>query len=219
MIINKKWWMAIAYTTILFIGFIYFDINNNKILKQLDETQKHLNYTQEILTVYQEKYNNLNSVCDDLNKDLENANITIESLKGDKYIVDATVTDKEIDMIAKTVWGEARGCDKLQQSAVVWCILNRVDAGSGTIAQVITAPGQFHGYYKSSPVEDEIRSLVVDVVTRWKIEKAIGGNVGRTLPAEYVFFSSNRYGTSNVFRDKFDGDYKVWDWNCWNPYE
>lgn len=236
MITNNKKYTVIAYVIIaliLFIGLICFGVKNHKTSKQLSKTQEDLSAAQvnignctESIKEWSEKYNalnddyvKLNENCVKLNEDLEMANTTIESLSGDKYIVDATVTENEIDMIAKTVWGEARGCDKLQQSAVVWCILNRVDSGCGTIAQVVTAPGQFLGYHKSFPVEDEIKDLVTDVVTRWKLEKTMCGNVGRTLPSDYTYFSANRYGTGNVFRNKFDGDYQVWDWNCWNPYE
>ena len=203
----------------LSIGLISFGVKNNQTSKQLTETQGSLALTQEALKEYTEKYTDLNNNYVKLSDDFNTATTIIESLKGDKYIVEATLTENEINMIAKTVWGEARGCDKLQQSAVVWCILNRVDAGSGTVAQVITSPGQFHGYYKSFPVEDEIKALVVDVVARWKLEKIMCGNVGRTLPSDYKYFSANKYGTGNVFRTKFDGDYQVWDWNCWNPYE
>ena len=160
-----------------------------------------------------------NDECSILIAELETSKEVIESLKSEEHVFEYSVTDIEIDMIAKTVWGEARGCDMLGQSAVVWCILNRVDEGRGTIAQVITSPGQFHGYHKSFPVEDNIRMLVQDVIYRWKLEKAGCGNVGRTLPSDYTYFSANRYGTGNVFRNKFDGDYSVWDWNCWNPYE
>ncbi len=32
-------------------------------------------------------------------------------------------------MIAKTIWGEARGTSMTEKAAVAWCILNRVDSG------------------------------------------------------------------------------------------
>lgn len=153
-----------------------------------------------------------------LSVDLDIANTVIDTLKSEEYVVGTTVTKAEINMLAKTVWGEARGCDRLQQSAVVWCILNRVDAGRGTIAEVITAPGQFHGYSKSHPVTKEIKELVEDVVARWKLEKVTCGDVGRTLPKEYLYFWADSTGPGNVFRDKYDGNYKKWNWDCFNPY-
>ena len=39
-------------------------------------------------------------------------------------------TYEDADLIAKTVWGEARGCSVTQQAAVAWCILNRVDSAA-----------------------------------------------------------------------------------------
>lgn len=172
--------------------------------EQLDITNNHLNIkTEEYITLAAE---------------LDASNEVIESLKGEKYNPEYTVTNAEIEMLAKTVWGEARGCSKIQQSAVVWCILNRVDADWGTIAQVIKSPGQFHGYHKSFPVEEEIKTLVEDVINRWVLEKTGCGNVGRTLPSEYLYFSANRYGTGNVFRNNLGGSYQTWNWDCWNPY-
>ena len=40
-------------------------------------------------------------------------------------------TEAELELIAQTVWAEARGVEsRAEQAAVVWCILNRVDAGT-----------------------------------------------------------------------------------------
>jgi hypothetical protein len=165
------------------------------------------------------KYNELSNELMQTRKDLNDANTIIEALKDEEYVVGFTVTNTEINMLAKTVWGEARGTNKMEQSAVVWCILNRVDAGWGSISEVITAPNQFHGYSPNFPVTDEIRALVEDVVARWKFEKACGGNVGRTLPSNYLYFRADSTGLSNVFRTEWDGNYEVWNWDCWNPYE
>ncbi len=41
------------------------------------------------------------------------------------FVPDAT----EVEMIAKTIWGEARGTSMTEKAAVAWCILNRVDSG------------------------------------------------------------------------------------------
>lgn len=39
-------------------------------------------------------------------------------------------TGADLELIAQTVWAEARGVEsRAEQAAVVWCILNRVDAG------------------------------------------------------------------------------------------
>ena len=178
-----------------------------------------LENTQEELIKTQESLQSEIAKSESLSQELEYANTIVESLKSEEYIVGLTVTDMEIAMLAKTVWGEARGTSKMEQSAVVWCILNRVDDGWGTIAEVITAPNQFHGYDSSFPVTDEIKDLVEDVIARWKMEKMCGGNVGRTLPSNYLYFRADSAGLSNVFRTEWDGDYEIWDWDCWNPYE
>lgn len=211
---NNKKFTTMPYIVamiVLSIGLISFGVNNYRTAKQLDDTKAYLTETQEVLKSQTEQ-------CIKLNEDLETANIVINTMKDEEYVVGMTVTNSEIDMLAKTVWGEARGCGTLQQSAVIWCILNRVDAGYGTIAQVITAPGQFHGYHKNFPVEEEIKTLVEDVIQRWLLEKTGCGNVGRTLPKEYLYFSANNNGTGNVFRDKYGKGCQIWNWDCWNPY-
>lgn len=139
-------------------------------------------------------------------------NIVVE----DYDAVTITISQSDIDLIAKTVWGEARGCSTVEQSAVVWCILNRVDAGWGTIVEVVTAPYQFTGYKETNPVEDEFIELAQDVLLRWQIEKYCIGDVGRTLPDNYLFFHGD--GIQNHFRDAFDGEYHIWGWQALNPY-
>lgn len=129
------------------------------------------------------------------------------------------VYKNDIPLIAKTVWGEARGCSTMEQAAVIWCILNRVDSegygfGHG-IEYVVTFPYQFHGYNPNNPVTDEIYELTVDVLTRWEMEKNGQSDVGRVLPKEYLYFSGN--GIENTFRTEYTGG-NVWNWNSTNPY-
>ena len=107
----------------------------------------------------------------------------------DTIYVAPTYTEKEIEMLAKTVYGEALVTNsQTEMSAVVWCILNRVDAegyGCGhSIEYVITFPGQFSGYRSDNPVEPEIDALVRDVLNRWTCEKIGEDNIGRTLPKD-----------------------------------
>lgn len=50
-------------------------------------------------------------------------------------------TDEELVVLAKMLWGEARGVKSVtEQAACVWCALNRVDMGYGPIITVVTAP-------------------------------------------------------------------------------
>ena len=126
----------------------------------------------------------------------------------------------EIPYIARTVWGEARGCSETEQGAVIWCILNRVDSSirymPDNIIDVVTQKHQFLGYVETFPVTEEIRELVIDVLTRWEMEKAGVENVGRVLPPEYMWFHGD--GRHNHFRDSYRGGNR-WDWSLDSPYE
>lgn len=126
----------------------------------------------------------------------------------------------EIPYIARTVWGEARGCSETEQAAVIWCILNRVDSSirymPDNIIDVVTQKHQFLGYVKTFPVTEKIRELVIDVLTRWEMEKAGVENVGRVLPLEYMWFHGD--GRHNHFRDSYRGGNR-WDWSLDSPYE
>jgi hypothetical protein len=121
--------------------------------------------------------------------------------------------------IAKTVWGEARGCSTTEQAAVIWCILNRVDTEDryypDDIISVITQKNQFHGYSSKHPVTDDIYNLTIDVLTRWMREKNGEVNVGRVLPKEYLWFSAKN--NVNYFRDAYSGG-NTWDWRFESPY-
>jgi len=129
-----------------------------------------------------------------------------------------TEMDEELDILAKLVWGEARGVEsQMEQAAVVWCALNRVDAGydDGTIRGVVTQRSQF-AYTSSAPVTDDLRALAQDVVTRWLLEKQGVEDVGRVLPCEYVYFAG--HDGHNWFRIEYRCRER-WDWDCTNPYE
>lgn len=111
-------------------------------------------------------------------------------------------TAEDAEMIAKTVWGEARGCSTEGQAKVVWCILNRVDDPRfpDTIEGVVTQPWQFHGYDPNYPVTDEILDLTYNVLRRWNVERQ-GIAVVRELPQTYVYFTGNGY--ENIFREVY----------------
>lgn len=107
----------------------------------------------------------------------------------------------EVDLVAKTVWGEARGCSREEQMLVVWCICNRADAGNKSIEEVVTAPRQFHGYHDDNPVEPAIASVVEEVLEAWA-----RGEEALVLPpyattSEYLFFRGD--GRHNWFREVY----------------
>ena len=135
-----------------------------------------------------------------------------------ELVIENNFTNEEIDHIAKTVWGEARGLSKTHQAGVVWSILNRCDDGrfGKGVINVITAPSQFAGYRSDNPIDPEIRDLVVDVLDRYSQEKAGIDNVGRVLPKEYLYFRGN--GRVNLFSKKCNST-NIWDWSLESPYE
>ena len=111
-------------------------------------------------------------------------------------------TDRDISLLAKTVWGEARGCAPEEQRLVVWTALQRVDAGyGGTIEAVLTAPSQFVGYRERNPVCPEIYALCAEELAKW----ANGEDPPTMEPyaptAPYYFFDGD--GTNNWFREEW----------------
>lgn len=132
----------------------------------------------------------------------------------------ANITQQDIQLCAKLVWGEARGVgSKAEQAAVIWCALNRLDTGryGDSLYEVVTAPYQFTGYQDTNPVTDDFYMLAVDVLTRYNLERAGKTDVGRTLPKDYLFFVGK--GGRNWFRKTYRGDEIRWNWSLPDPYE
>ena len=130
-----------------------------------------------------------------------------------------TVYDAEIEAIARTMWGEARGVgSKTEIAAVGWCILNRVDSPDfpDNVIEVCAQKNQFKGYRPSYPVTDELRGLAADVIVRWVKEREGAEDVGRVLPREYLYFVGD--GEHNLFTAEFLGT-DVWSWDLPSPYE
>ncbi len=111
-------------------------------------------------------------------------------------------TEADVTAMAQMLYGEARGCELLNQQQAVWCVLNRVDDARfpDTIIGVLSQPHQFHGYSQGFPVWDSLRETVRDVMTRWSMEKQ-GADVARELDASFVWFTGN--GVENVFRSVY----------------
>lgn len=128
-------------------------------------------------------------------------NASTGSFSGGTFTKRYTATDAK--MIAKVMWGEARGIkSKTEVACIGWCILNRVDAGMGkNIEAVITAANQF--FYKPSfPTTSQaggydLVALATDVLDRWSREKAGQTNVGRVLPKQYKWYAGD--GSHNWF--------------------
>lgn len=134
----------------------------------------------------------------------------------DEYVAEAC--SAEAEMLARLVWGEARGVkSETEQAAVIWCVLNRVDSDEfpNSIREVVLQPNQFVGYSEEYPLEDKFLKLAEDVIVRWISEVETGDNTGRVLPAEYLYFSGD--GKNNHFRTELTGG-DCWDWSLPSPY-
>lgn len=131
-------------------------------------------------------------------------------------VEEPAIDEDDVEMLAKLVWGEARGCSTTEQAAVIWTVLNRVDSEDplypDTIHEAVTQPSQFHGYDPDYPVEQDKVDLARDVLTRW-----LTGGEGRVLPKEYVFFHGD--GLHNHFRIEYKHNGLYWDWSLDSPYE
>lgn len=131
------------------------------------------------------------------------------------YIPDAA----EVEALAKMLYGEARGiASDMEKAACVWCVLNRVDDPRfpDTVLEVLEAPYQFAGYSTDYPVLPELAALAADVLIRYHAEKNGEENVGRVLPAEYLYFTGD--GRNNHFKIGWK-DAETWDWSLQNPYD
>lgn len=127
------------------------------------------------------------------------------------------VTKEEVETLAKIVYREARGVSgRKHKAAIVWCILNRLDNGSwgDNIIEVATYPGAF-AWIPDTPVDQDLLSLVIDVVSRWNYERQGLENVGRVLPKDYLYFIGD--GEYNYFSKNWKG-LNYWDWSLPNPY-
>lgn len=110
----------------------------------------------------------------------------------------------DVDALARTLYGECRGCSELQQRAVAWTIFNRVDDSRfpDTVIEVITQPSQFFGYRESFPVTDELYDLACECLTDWH------NGENRVLEPEFCFFFGN--GRINIFSTEYGGKGERW---------
>ena len=210
---NKILVAILFIETILLAGVIGYRLGEASAYVQpvyqftLQVDPSMIEYKEENIPKPEEEVNEQTSV-EDINNKAEVVELIIEN----------NFTNEDIDYIAKTVWGEARGLSKTHQAGVVWTILNRFDDGrfGKGIIGVVTAPSQFAGYRSGNPVDQEIRDLVVDVLDRYSQEKAGVENVGSVLPKGYLYLRGN--GKVNLFSKKWNSN-DVWNWSLESPYE
>jgi len=111
--------------------------------------------------------------------------------------------DYEIDMLAKMVYGEARGCAAEEQELVVWTVLNRVDDGywGDTIDEVLTYRGAFAGYHEGNPIWDDIYAVCKDAVVEWAHFGTAPTYPPYATTTHYLYFEGD--GRHNWFRDEW----------------
>lgn len=125
-------------------------------------------------------------------------------------------TYQDIDAIACVIYNEARGVKSdTEMACVAWTILNRVDAGYGSIIDVVSAKNQF-AYSSVEHIPDEIYTIAADVIVRWSCEKSGEESVGRVLPKDYLWFFGD--GTHNYFRNEYRSK-SYWDYSLESPYK
>lgn len=109
----------------------------------------------------------------------------------------------DVTALAQTLYGECRGCSKLQQRAVCWCIFNRVDSEQfpDTVLGVITQKSQFFGYSASNPVWDSLYQIAQDCLIDWH------NGENRVFDSDYLYFHGN--GVKNIFTTEY-GAGEMW---------
>jgi len=224
---------VLSLTVILFCLLSVF-FGNQLFYQPIDEITAYEEMLQATQIVTLTRENTISSIEEIVEESVEEKIEIEQVILREKYIapeeeiVEKTyeLNEKEVTMLSKLVWGEAMGLNKLEQSAVIWCVLNRVDSQSrlfpDTIKEVILQPNQFSGYHKWCPVREDIEELVRDVLTRWYMEKDGVEDVGRTLPKDYLYFrgfSKHNWFFTTAEYHKAKNERNYWDWSLGNPYE
>lgn len=112
------------------------------------------------------------------------------------------VPDELVERGALLAWGEYSGTDYHQQTAPLWCVLNRADAWGKTPDEIMHSDA-FHGLLTEREVPEEWYELAREVFAQWALEKQGYTDVGRTLGAEYLYFTGN--GNVNIYRTEYTG--------------
>ena len=133
-------------------------------------------------------------------------------------------TEADVTALAKMAWGEALVTKSdTEMAATMWCVLNRFDCNDPyyrnckTIEAIVKQSGAFAGYSSRNPEDEHLIWLARDVLDRWNAEQHGDIDVGRVLPADYLFFHGD--GKHNHFRKEYKHDGHYWDWSLESPYE
>lgn len=138
-------------------------------------------------------------------REIEHVEIEYVPLPVDYESIGSIMPD-EVDavLLAKTMWGEYRDSSNYAQAAsVCFCITNRAAAYGKSIAEIVKAPGQFHGYSDSNPVDAELYKIACSVLLWLEIED-LGVGYGRPIPTDYLWFEAAP-GMVNTYRNAYQG--------------
>ena len=144
-----------------------------------------------------------------------------DAINKQQYTVPITTYYDEswIALLAKTAHAEARGEKSITEIAgVMWSIMNRYDAGQGTIKNIVKR--QYAYYSSAKTVSDygyDLEALAEDVLIRWNKEKNGMADVGRILPSDYIYFGGD--GKRNYFRNTYKVTGRYWGFSLPSPYE
>lgn len=110
----------------------------------------------------------------------------------------------DVTALARTLYGECRGCSELQQRAVAWTIFNRVDSEQfpDSVIEVITQPSQFFGYKESFPATEELTELARECLIDWH------NGENRVFGPDFLYFFGN--GRINIFSTEYGGKGERW---------
>ena len=119
-------------------------------------------------------------------------------------------SEEDVVNMAKMCYGESMNLPILntaygdrsatyQSAEAMYAVLNRVDAGYGSISTCIKAKRQFVGYKSDNPVTDELYDLAKLVIEDW----STGEEKYRVLPSEFLYFHGD--GRHNHFTTKSGG--------------
>lgn len=104
-------------------------------------------------------------------------------------------TAHDIDILARTIYGEARNQRHMGKEAVAWVVLNRLNKRSwygDTIAGVCLKPWQFSCWNADDPNADKIRGVTLDNGDFQDCYLAALA-VLKGFPAELFHFSATHY--------------------------
>lgn len=137
-------------------------------------------------------------------------------------------TERDVIAMAQMTYGEGWITQSdTEMSWIMWCVCNRFDSGDpfyrncDSLYDIITQyygtdSQQFHGYDPNNPVEERLVNLARDVLDRWSAEKQGATDVGRTLPADYLWFWGD--GWHNHFTNDWKGGTE-YDGHLGTPYD